>query len=157
MSNIWGIARIVLGWIFFWAFLDKLLGLNFSTLPAKSWLAGGSPTYGFLSGVKGPFADLFHGLAGQVWVDWLFMLGLLGIGLALILGIGMRLAAYCGTLLLLMMWAASLPIKTNPFVDDHILYILVLIGLYAGKSGETLGFGKAWKKSNLVKKYPILQ
>lgn len=157
MSNAWSLVRVVLGWVFLWAFLDKLMGLSFSTPAAKSWLAGGSPTLGFLSNTKGPFADLFHGLAGQMWVDWLFMLALLGIGVALILGIGMRLATYAGALLLFMMWMASLPIKTNPFVDDHIVYILVLVGLYASKSGETMGFGKAWKKSKLVKQYPILQ
>lgn len=157
MNSIWGLVRVTLGWVFLWAFLDKLMGLSFSTLASKSWLAGGSPTYGFLSNTKGPFADLFHGLAGQMWVDWLFMLGLLGIGVALILGIGMRLAAYAGSLLLFMMWMASLPIKTNPFVDDHIVYILVLVGLYVSKSGDTFGFGKSWKKSKLVKQYPILQ
>lgn len=157
MSSIWGLTRIVLGWIFLWAFLDKLLGLGFATPAAKSFLAGGSPTLGFLGSNAGPFADIFHGLAGQMWVDWLFMLGLLGIGVALVLGIGMKLAAYSGSLLLLLMWLASFPIKTNPFVDDHVVYIFLLFGLYFQKSGETLGFGKAWKKSKLVKQYPILQ
>jgi thiosulfate dehydrogenase [quinone] large subunit len=43
-----GLARIGLGWTFLWAFADKLWGLGFSTLPEKSWLAGASPTTGFL-------------------------------------------------------------------------------------------------------------
>ena len=86
-----------------------------------------------------------------------FMAGLLGIGLALVLGIGMRIATYTGTLLLLLMWLASFPPKTNPILDDHIIYILLLIGLYGVGAGDVLGFGKSWKKSNLVKQYPILQ
>ncbi|TQK49926.1 hypothetical protein FBY35_0216 [Streptomyces sp. SLBN-118] len=32
-----------------------------------------------------------HNWAGAAWADWLFMLGLLGIGLALVAGIGLRL------------------------------------------------------------------
>ena len=45
---IWGILRLALGWIFLWAFLDKVFGLGFATTPEKSWINGVSPTYGFL-------------------------------------------------------------------------------------------------------------
>ena len=88
-----------MGWIFLWAFVDKLLGLGFATAPEKSWLAGGSPTTGFLKfAAKGPFVEIFHAMAGNPIVDWLFMLGLLLIGLALLLGIGVRIAGYSGAL-----------------------------------------------------------
>ncbi len=157
MKSVWGLVRITLGWIFLWAFFDKLLGLGYSTLPAKSWLAGGSPTAGFLKGAAGTFAPVFNGLAGQMWVDWLFMAGLLCLGAALVLGIGMRLATYGGSLLMLLLWLAVFPPKTNPFVDEHVVYMLVLIGLYGVNAGEVLGFGKSWKKSSIVKQYPILQ
>ena len=83
-------ARILLGFYFFWAFLDKTMGLGFATPAEKAWVLGGSPTTGFLSGVNGPFANFFADMAGNPFVDWLFMLGLLGIGLSLILGIGLR-------------------------------------------------------------------
>lgn len=119
-------ARIVLGFVFIWAFFDKLLGLGYATPAARAWLHGGSPTTGFLKGVHGPLASWFHPLAGMMWADWLFMLGLLGIGFALIMGWGLRIAAVSGTLLLLMMWAASLPITTNPFVDEHMVYLPML-------------------------------
>src|SRR3989338_5392234 len=76
--------RLVMGFIFLWAFLDKVFGLGFATTRDKAWLQGGSPTTGFLSfGVKGPFAEIFHSLAGVIVVDWLFMLGLLFVGLTL--------------------------------------------------------------------------
>lgn len=156
-KQFFGLLRVTLGFIFLWAFFDKLLGLGYSTIPAKSWLAGGSPTTGFLKGAAGSFAPFFNSLSGQGWVDWLFMAGLLGIGAALVLGIGMRLATYGGSLLLFLMWLAVFPPKTNPIVDDHIIYILVLICLYNVKAGEVLGFGKSWAKSSLVKQYPILQ
>ena len=81
-----GLTRIALGFVFFWAFIDKLFGLGFSTAADKSWLLGNSPTAGFLShATHGPFASVFQTLVGQAWVDVLFMLGLLLIGLALML------------------------------------------------------------------------
>lgn len=150
-------VRIVLGWIFFWAFLDKLFGLGFSTPSAKSWLNGGSPTLGFLKSAKGPFENMFHAMAGTPVVNWLFMIGLCCIGIALILGIGMKIAGYSGTVLVLLMWMVVLPPTQNPIVDDHIVYAIVLMMLTLVPAGDTFGLGKWWKSLSVVKKYPILQ
>ena len=119
-------ARVLLGWIFIWAFFDKVFGLGFSTTSDHAWVNGGSPTTGFLSHVSGPFANFFHSMAGTAWADWLFMAGLLGIGVALITGIAVRLAALAGSVLLFMMWMASLPLDTNPAIDDHLVYVTML-------------------------------
>ena len=92
-KNTPALLRIGLGWIFLWAFIDKVFGLGFATEAGKHWLTGASPTMGFLKfGTKGPLAGVFQAMAGSPVVDWLFMLGLLLIGLALILGIGMKIA-----------------------------------------------------------------
>jgi len=147
-------TRIALGFIFVWAFLDKLLGLGFATPSPKAWLLGGSPTAGFLGGVKGPFSDFFNSMAGNPLVDWLFMLGLLGIGAALILGIGLRVAAVAGTLLLVMMWAASLPIKTNPLLDDHLIYAITLWVFAFGNRKWSLI--ETWLRTDYVKKHSWL-
>ena len=131
-KNAWyalALTRLMLGFIFLWAFIDKTFGLGFATKAADAWVSGGSPTAGFLQyGVNpaSPLADIFQGLAGQAWVDWLFMLGLLGIGAALVLGIGLRLAAVGGTILLVLMWLAVLPLANNPVIDDHLIYAAVL-------------------------------
>lgn len=132
-KNAWtvlAITRIALGFVFLWAFLDKFFGLGLSTAPAESCVAGVSPTAGFLGAAasgSSPFADLFGALAGQGWVDWMFMLGLLGVGVALILGVGLRIAAVAGVALVFLMWAALLPVKANPFVDNHVIYALIMI------------------------------
>ncbi len=160
MKNNYYIAglRISLGFIFLWAFLDKVFGLGFATTADKSWLAGGSPTSGFLgNAVHGPFAEIFHNMSGVIAVDWLFMLGLLLIGLALILGVGMKIATYTGSLLLLMMWLSLLPPSNNPIIDDHIIYILALFVLKNLEAGKVFGFGKIWSQSTIVKKFPILE
>src|SRR3546814_14036197 len=100
--------RVGVGSVFLWAFLDKLFGLGYSTPSERSWLNGGSPTEGFLSNVDvGPLAGFFRDIAGNVFIDWLFMLGLLGLGVAVIAGVALRLAAASGTLLMALMGAAE--------------------------------------------------
>jgi thiosulfate dehydrogenase [quinone] large subunit len=154
----WATARIALGWVFLWAFIDKTFGLGFATPAAKAWIAGGSPTTGFLKGTAdNTFGGFFSSLAGQGWADWLFMVGLLGIGAALILGAGIRIAAATGGLLLVLMWAAELPLATNPFLDDHIVYAIVLVGLALASAGDTLGIGRWWGGTALVRRYPVLK
>lgn len=148
-------VRISLGFVFLWAFVDKLFGLDHATPAAKAWINGGSPSGGFLKGVKGPFAGVFNNLAGTP-ADWLFMAGLLGIGVALLFGVGMRIAAVSGALLMVFMWAAVLPIATNPFLDDHLVYAGVLVGLALMHAGDTLGLGKAWRRLSIVKRFPFL-
>ena len=158
-SYVLGFLRIALGWMFFWAFIDKLLGLGFATKADKSWIDGVSPTVGFLKfAAKGPFANMFHALAGTMVVDWLFMLGLLGIGLALILGIGMRVASWSGFAMVVLMWMVVLPPANNPILDDHIVYALVFAWFACNPSvGDTLGFGKQWSSMSFVKKMPWLR
>ena len=98
MKNVIGLTRIVFGTIFLWAFIDKLFGLGYATCRDSktmivsmgcdsSWLHGGSPTTGFLKfATHGPLSGFYQSLSGQMWVDVLFMGGLLLIGIALILG-----------------------------------------------------------------------
>lgn len=151
-KTILGLTRICLGFIFLWAFMDKTWGLGFSTTPEKAWLLGNSPTLGFLSGAAGTFHTFFNSLAGSPLVDWLFMMGLLLIGLSLMVGIGVKVAGYSGALMMLLMWLAVIPPKTNPILDDHIIYLLVLIMFTVTKAGHYLGYGEWWSKTSLVKK-----
>ena len=144
--------RVVLGFYFLWAFVDKLFGFGFHTAPEKAWINGGSPTTGFLSGVEGPFAGAFHAIAGAAWADWLFMAGLFGIGVALILGIGTRIATVSAVLLLAMMYLASFPLETNPIVDDHVVYALVIAALGLLGAGDVYGLGRSWKALPIVQR-----
>lgn len=166
---VWALLRISVGFIFLWAFIDKLFGLGFATcrdaktdvvslMCEKSWISGGSPTEGFLKfGTHGPLADLYQSLAGIAVVDWLFMLGLLLIGIALISGTALKLATIFGSLLLFMMWTATLPPANNPFLDDHLIYILVLWGVYLNRDGAKWSLRGWWLRQSVVKKFPILQ
>ena len=164
------VLRIAYGFTFLWAFFDKLLALGFHTgydqdgnldrFGPAAWVNGGSPTEGFLSfGVPedNPFKSVFTAMAGDTWVDWLFMIGLLGIGFALFTGIGMRIAAFSGALLYMLMYAASLPLENNPVVDDHLIGAIALVVLALTLAGDTWGAGRAWAKTRLVRRYPVLR
>ncbi|HET6625781.1 MAG TPA: hypothetical protein VFG63_05290 [Nocardioidaceae bacterium] len=164
------VLRIGFGFTFLWAFFDKLFALGFHTgydqdgvldrFGDAAWINGGSPTEGFLAfGVNpdSPFAGFFNGLAGSVVIDWLFMLGLLGIGTALILGIGMRFAAVAGAALYLMMYAAVMVPENNPVFDDHLLGAITVVVLALTLAGDTWGLGKMWARTHLVRRYGILR
>jgi thiosulfate dehydrogenase [quinone] large subunit len=161
-TKILAVFRVVLGFEFLWAFLDKTFGLGYATPAARAWIHGGSPTKGFLSNVAvGPLEGTFHSIAGAGWADWTFMVGLLAIGLALILGVGLRIAAVSGSLMMLLMWAAEWPLakvtsagepsmSVNPIVDYHLIYALGLIVLAVTYAGHTWGLGKLWAKLPFV-------
>ena len=164
------VLRIAYGFTFLWAFFDKLLALGFHTgydqdgnldrFGPAAWVNGGSPTEGFLSfGVPedNPFKSVFTAMAGDTWVDWLFMIGLLGIGFALFTGIGMRIAAATGALLYMLMYAASLPLENNPVVDDHLVGIIAMAVIAFGAAGTTWGLGRWWNRTGMVQKYPVLR
>lgn len=136
-SVILSAARMLLGFIFLWAFLDKTFGLGFATKSANAWIRGGSPTAGFLSNaVQGPFVDFFHTLSGLMIVDWLFMLGLLFIGVTLMINRWVKWGSLAGAVMLLLMYFALLWPANNPFVDEHLIYAVVLI--YIGMKSESV-------------------
>lgn len=158
LGAVLGITRLAMGWTFLWPFLDKAFGLGHDTASADAWIHGGSPTSGFLGhATSGPFAGFYQSFAGHAWADWLFMIGLLGIGVALIFGVASQLASAAGALLLVLMWSAVLPPANNPFLDDHLIYALVLVILAMTHAGETFGLARVWQKLGLVQRYAFLR
>jgi thiosulfate dehydrogenase [quinone] large subunit len=159
------VLRIATGFVFLWAFLDKMFGLHYSTPTARAWINGGSPTKGFLSSVDvGPFQSIAHTIAGTWWADSLFMLGMAAVGIALIAGIGLRISAIAGGLIMAMMWLTELPLaqhtatgtasgSTNPITDYHLIYATALIVLAAAYAGHTWGLGRRWATLHIVQKY----
>ena len=160
--------RIAFGLTFLWAFFDKLFALGFHTgydqegnldrFGAAAWINGGSPTEGFLKfGADGPFKGFYNSIGGTPWLDALFMLGLLGIGVGLTFGIGMRIATAAGALMYLLMWTVVLPPENHPFLDEHILGAISMAVLVLGHAGQTWGFGKQWDDISVVKSNRFLR
>ncbi|MEU1192950.1 hypothetical protein [Streptomyces sp. NPDC005859] len=168
-AYVFGSLRLLTGFVFLWAFLDKAFGLGYATPSGKGWIDGRSPTKGFLGSVAvGPMESTFHSWAGDPWANRLFMLGLFGIGLALVAGIALRIAAIAGTAMTALMWIAEWPpakhlsdgsasMSTNPFADYHLIYAVALIVLAAAAAGDTLGAGRLWARLPFVRDHSRLR
>lgn len=144
-----GALRLVIGWYFLWAFVDKLFGFGFLTPSGSGMVDGGTPAQGFMSHASGPFAGFFSSISGR-WADYGFMFGLLAIGVALITGCGLKLAAVAGTVLLALMYLAQFPIGAkagtyaNPLTDNHWVDALAIIVVWFTRAGDTFGLGRWW-------------
>jgi len=144
----WTVLRLLLGWSFLWAFLDKLFGLGFSTCRAEdsssidfgcsaAMVEGGSPTYGFLTfGTESSHTGfLFDWMASSApdsinFADLAFMAVLLLGGVALMLGIGTRIAAIGGAILMAFMFLASeVWPENNPVNSSHIIEMVAFLGI----------------------------
>ena len=167
---VWALLRLAIGWQFLWAFLDKAFGLGFATGKdpetnvitfmgdGQAWFNGGSPTKGFLVfATKGPIGEAFADLGGcsigkggvpvctsNTWLDYVFMISLLLIGAGLMLGVMTRLAALGAIAWNAMFFLAQLWPENNPFLDEHLIAILVLVGVILVGAGTTWGLGRRW-------------
>ncbi len=170
----WLMVRLTLGFTMLWGFLDKAFGLGFKTcrdattksvdvMCQKAWFSGGSPTKGFLANASGPLGDIFKTLAASdalvTIINILFMLGLLGIGIALIFGAGLKIAGYSGAALMIFMYLAAFVPENNPIIDDHLVNaaVFLLIAIVGTKLGDGFGLGKWWKSKSFVQKYKWLE
>lgn len=167
------VLRIGFGLTFLWAFFDKLVGLGFATgaitdkagaktgidfFSPDAWINGGSPTTGFLQfGASGPLKGMYNSMAGDAWVNWAFMLGLLFIGVTLTFGIAIRVGAAAGFVMYLLMWSVALLPANNPLIDDHILGALSMVVIGLTLAGDTWGLGKVWAHQHLVHENPVLR
>lgn len=183
LQRVFALLRLAVGWTFLWAFLDKAFALGFSTgrvlndvgatvridfFGDAAWIHGASPTAGVLGfAMKGPFADFYQTITGfqmtqagptsAAWVDWVYMLSMLAIGTALILGIGVRLAAIGGIIWMAIFYTATaIWPEHNAFMDEHIIAALVLAAVFLANAGRYYGLGKVWQRTRLVQRHPIL-
>jgi thiosulfate dehydrogenase [quinone] large subunit len=161
-----GLTRIAMGILFLWPFLDKTFGLGYTTTPENSFLAGASPTRGFLNfatNEAGPFAFFFKDVLGGMYqiVDLVFMAMLLVVGVGLILGILTRVGGISGAIFMFAVILAEWPILQagthNPVIEEHWIYMFILLFLAAIPSGNYLGLGKRWSELSFVEKVPILK
>ena len=83
------------------------------------------------------------------------MAGLFGIGVALILGIGMRLATVSAVVMLFLMYLASFPMTTNPIIDDHVIDALAITAVGLLGAGDVYGLGRRWKALPIVQRNPL--
>lgn len=125
------ILRVSLGFLFFYAGVSK-----FGNFTAK----------GYLLNLEGPFSALFKPLAGNFLVDQLVIWGLTLIGISLMLGILVRFSSFWGIILMLLLYLSGYPPQHAFIVDDHIIYIAVLLVFMTSNVGHFMGLDKALEK-----------
>ena len=59
--------------------------------------------------------------------------------------------------MMFLIYLSLFPPENNPLIDEHIIYIVVFIGLSIRVKTQKFVFGEKWKKMNFVKKYPIFE
>jgi thiosulfate dehydrogenase (quinone) large subunit len=135
--------RVVVGWHFLYEGLAKLT--------APSWSAAG-----YLKQARGPFAEVFRGLASQpnqlANADLITMWGLTIVGLLLILGLFTRLASLAGIAFILLFYFAnppfvgyfySLPTEGSYLVvNKNLVELCALVVILVTGSGRFAGLDR---------------
>lgn len=133
-----------------------MFGLGHQSTSAQAWINGGNPTKGFLSGSVGVFSSFYQSIAGRGRGELpVHARAARDRRLAItphrdaIRRRGRLSHARSDV-------SASLPPQDNLFLDNHIMYALLLIGLALVGAGNTLGLGRRWTQTNLVQRHPWL-
>ena len=132
--------RLIMGWLFFYSGITKVLD--------PEWTASGYLMHAIPDG--NPFVDVWPMLGGMPLVDISFQWGLTLVGLGIMLGAFTRWNAFWASVMMLLIWASSLPLEHGIIVDKHIVYIAVLIGLSTFRAGRIAGLD-AYLRSILAK------
>ncbi|MEO8637414.1 MAG: DoxX family protein [Candidatus Taylorbacteria bacterium] len=144
------LLRISLGWMFFYAGITKLVDPSCS---AGGYLKGAKTFAGFYLWLTSP----------QILpvINFVNEWGLTLLGVALILGVFVRLSSVCGALLMLLYY---LPLLDFPYpnehafiVDEHIIYITALLLLASLRAGRFWGLENWCASLPICKKFPKLR
>ncbi len=160
-SRAFGIAafRVVVGLVFIYAGLEKLLGaepftafgfLSFGTAGTAAGAAEGAivnPTHQFWLALS-----TNGGLLGVV--NWLVPLGQVAIGAALILGLATRFAALMGVLMMVLFSIAAWDFVHGPF-NQTVLIAIATLFLAVVRAGEVYGVDAIVDKSRIVNRTPL--
>lgn len=149
------LARLAIGWMFLWAAIDRVFGLGYPTVDGI--LSGGAPVVDRLDASRGPLEEMFRWLADIPGIEWIAVVVLAVVGLAVMLGIVFRAASALGVVVTVLAFLAALPPEANPVVDRHLVYAAVLAGLAMANAGEELGLGRWWSRRRFVQRHPILR
>lgn len=141
--------RVSLGWMFFWAGITKVINPEWSAV-------------GYLNGAK-VFTGFYQWLAGSSALpltnfvnEW----GLTLLGVSLILGIGVRLSSALGALLMLLYYIPlgfPYPNPNSFIVDQHIIYIFVLLYFSTVRPGRVWGLENWCSNLPICSKFPRLR
>ena len=137
------LLRIAMGWMFVWSGFDKLLG---------DWTSAGFLVNATKGPLEGWFVDLGTNKTAVDVIDGLVIWGQILIGITLLLGIVTRFSLFWAGVMMFMFYIAQLPPASNPFLDEHIIYIGVFLLLGALGAGRILGLDALIEKLPFVRR-----
>ena len=144
------LLRISLGWMYFWAGITKVFN--------PEWSAAG-----YLQKAK-TFPEFFQWLTTQRLlpsVNFLNEWGLTLLGVALILGVFVRVSSSLGMMLMLLYYLPILqfphPNPNSFLVDQHIIFIVALLVLISFRAGRTWGLENWCSSLPICSKFPKLR
>ncbi|HEX3219055.1 MAG TPA: DoxX family membrane protein [Candidatus Limnocylindria bacterium] len=144
------IGRVVIGIIFLWAGLEKLLASGAEGFSAAGFLqfgTNGTLGWPFVSGqvAEGTVFNPTHGMWVSLAtsgvmpvVNFLVVAGQIGIGVGLILGLFTRFSAAMGTLMMIFFFFAAWEFEFG-IVNQHLTYAVVTFGLAVVGAGNYFG------------------
>ncbi len=148
--------RLMMGYAFAYSGITKILGGEFA---AGGYLTNVAATNG------NPLAGLFAWMGSTPWfvefanvaVPW----GETLIGLGLLVGAVVRLAAFFGALMMLMFYFGNWEIA-HGFINGDFAYMLVFLAVAAFGAGRILGLDRRIEAyeiggETLVERYPVLE
>lgn len=142
--------RLAIGWMFLYAGLTKVLDPAWTS---KGYLLGAKTFSGFYLWLTQP------GIMPAI--DFVNEWGLTLLGISLILGVFVRLSSVLGAVLMLLYY---LPILDFPYpnlhsfiVDEHIIYIFVLLFFATMRAGRVYGLENWCSNLPLCAKFPKLR
>lgn len=141
------LLRLLMGWIFVWSGFDKLI----RGFDSSGFLVNGSqgPLHGW-------FVSLGENTAATDVINPLVVWGQILIGLALIFGLGTRFALFWAAAMMFMFYIVQFPPAHNPFMDEHLVYIVVFALLGALGAGRILGLDAVVERLPWVRRIPAL-
>ena len=144
-------GRVVIGIIFLWAGLEKILGEGLGSWSAAGFLqfaTGGTLGWPFVTGevaegtIFNPTHDFWVALAGNeaamTLVNYVVPVGQVAIGICLVLGLFTRFAAAMGALMMLLFFVAAWDFQFG-IVNQHLTYAVMTFGLAVLGAGNYYG------------------
>jgi len=125
------VSRITVGWMFFYAGITKVLDPQWS---AEGYLKGAKAFTWFFQMLLDPSILPI--------INFMNQMGLTFLGISLILGLFVRFSSLLGVLLMALYYIALGFPYPNPhsyIVDEHIIYISILLFFAAVKAGRFFG------------------
>ena len=140
--------RLLFGWFMTFAGLEKVLD--------PSWTAKG-----FLLGAK-TFPDFYAWFAQPTntwWVDPLNAWGITLIGIALLVGVAVRPAAWAGAVLMILYYFPQNIFPSVPhgyIVEEHIIYAAALVLIALLPAAQEFGLGNMLRRT-FIGRIPVVK